>query len=323
MESVNETFEAQLREMGERIARLIPIDGWTDPLPGIRVSRFSSPMEEVYADSKPAFCVVAQGAKEISLGGRTYRYDAHHYLLATVEMPVTNIMLAPSADEPFLAMRFELDPALVGSVMVEAGLVAPATHDETKALGVSPLEPELLDATLRLMRLLDTPKDQRILLPLVSREIVYRLLVGDQGHRLRHLPAPTGHTGRIARALERLREEFDQPLRIEDLARDIGMSSTRFHHHFKCVTDMSPLQFQKGLRLQEARRLMLSEELDAATAGYRVGYEDPSHFSRDYKRHFGESPMRDVERLRTVTTPLPPSSPRMISPRKSSVSVGP
>ncbi|RYG44649.1 AraC family transcriptional regulator [bacterium] len=299
-ERTSRNFDANLGEMGERIARLMDHDGWIDPLPGIRVTRFTKPVQEVYADSKPAFCVVAQGAKEISIGGATYRYDTHHYLLATVEMPVTNIMLAPSPSEPFLALRVELDPGLVGSVMVEAGIVAPATHDETKALGVSRLEPELLEAAVRVMRLLDRPKDQRVLLPLLQREIVYRLLTGDQGHRLRHLPAPSGHTSRIAKALERLRAEFDQPLRIESLARDMGMSSTRFHHHFKSVTDMSPLQFQKSLRLQEARRLMLSDELDAASAGYKVGYEDASHFSRDYKKHFGESPMRDVERLRAA-----------------------
>ena len=169
---------------------------------------------------------------------------------------------------------------------------------------------------VRLVRLLDSPTDARFLAPLVIREIVYRLLTGEQGGRLHHIAALGGHTHRIAMALERLREDFDlcspehckgvrrlrqdfdRPLRIQDIARELGMSVSGFHHHFKAVTAMSPLQFQKQLRLQEARRLMLGEELDAASAGYRVGYGDASHFTREYKRLFGAPPMRDVERLR-------------------------
>ena len=139
-----------------------------------------------------------------------------------------------------------------------------------------------------------------MLIPQIKREIIFRLLIGEQGHRLRHLPAPGGYTHRIAQALEKLRQDFNQPLSIESLAKELGMSSTRFHHHFKAVTDMSPLQFQKQIRLQEARRLMMGEDFDAATAGYQVGYGDPSHFSRDYKKHFGHAPMQDVERLRAA-----------------------
>ena len=232
-----------------------------------------------------------------------YRYDSKSYLLATAELPIKTVIFAAPEQGPYLALRVDLDPSLVGSVMVESGLVAPSAPAESKALGVSPLDSQLLDATTRLVALLGTP-DEKMLVPLIRREIVYRLLTGKQGQRLRHLPAPGGHTQRIAEALERLRQDFDQPLRIDDLANDLGMSSTRFHHHFKAVTDMSPLQFQKQLRLQEARRLMLGEDFDAASAGYKVGYDDASHFSRDYKRHFGRSPMRDVENLRArIATP--------------------
>jgi AraC-like DNA-binding protein len=182
--------------------------------------------------------------------------------------------------------------------MVEAGHPAPRGHAAVKAIDVSPLDAGLLDAVVRLVRLLDSPTDARFLAPLVIREIIYRLLMGEQGGRLHHIAALGGHTHRIAMALERLREDFDQPVRIEDIARELGMSVSGFHHHFKAVTAMSPLQFQKQLRLQEARRLMLGEELDAASAGYRVGYGDASHFTREYKRLFGAPPMRDVERLR-------------------------
>ncbi|HLH72754.1 MAG TPA: AraC family transcriptional regulator, partial [Chloroflexota bacterium] len=189
-------------------------------------------------------------------------------------------------------------PTLVGSVMVETGQPALRSPSSVKAIAVSPLDADLLDAVVRLARLLDSPTDARFLAPLVTREIVYRLLRGEQGDRLRHIVALANHTHRIARAIDRLRKEFDQPLRIEDLAREVGMSVSGFHQHFKEVTAMSPLQFQKQLRLQEARRLMLGEDLDAASAGYRVGYHDASHFSREYKSLFGIPPMRDVERLR-------------------------
>jgi AraC-like DNA-binding protein len=156
----------------------------------------------------------------------------------------------------------------------------------------------LLDATVRLVRLLDSPTEAHFLAPLVTREIVYRLLRGEQGGRLHHVAALGGSTHRIVEAIELLRKEFDQPLRIEDIARELGMSVSGFHHHFKAVTAMTPLQFQKQLRLQEARRLMLGEDHDAASAGYRVGYGDASHFTREYKRLFGAPPVRDVERLR-------------------------
>ena len=202
------------------------------------------------------------------------------------------------AERPYLSFRLELDPALVGSVMVEAGHLSSQSRGDVRAIDVSPLDADLLDAAVRLVRLLDSPAEARVLRPLITREIVYRLLMGDQGNRLRHLALLGGHTDSIAGAIERLRRDFNQPLRIDSLAQELGMSVSGFHHHFKAVTAMSPLQFQKQLRLQEARRLMLGEELDAASAGYRVGYGDASHFTREYKRLFGAPPMRDVERLR-------------------------
>jgi AraC-like DNA-binding protein len=182
--------------------------------------------------------------------------------------------------------------------MVEAGHPSPQNHTDVRAINVSSLDASLLDAVVRLVRLLDTPAEALFLAPLITREIVYRLLMGEQSGRLRHIAILGGHTHHIVRAIERLRQEFDQSLRIDDMAQELGMSVSGFHHHFKVVTAMSPLQFQKRLRLQEARRLMLGEHLDAASAGYRVGYDDASHFNREYKRLFGVPPMRDVERLR-------------------------
>ncbi|WP_320073267.1 AraC family transcriptional regulator [Nostoc sp. MG11] len=232
------------------------------------------------------------------LGSDRYQYDPMHYLLATVELPIMSQILEASKAQSCLSLRLDLDSTLVGSVVVEAGYAASQSRANVKAINVSPLDAPLLDAVVRLVRLLDTPAEARVLMPLVAREIIYRLLKGKQGARLRHIAVLGGYTHHIALAVERLRKEFNQPLRIESIARDIGMSVSGFHHHFKSVTAMSPLQFQKQVRLQEARRLMLGENLDASSAAYQVGYDDASHFNREYKRLFGASPMRDVERLR-------------------------
>jgi AraC-like DNA-binding protein len=290
--------QANRGELVERIARAIHQDGRVEPLKGLRLHRASSPTESVHGMSGPAFCVIAQGSKEVLLGDTRYQYDPAHYLLATVELPVVSQVIEASQERPYLSLRLKLDPTLVGSVMVEAGHFSPRSHADVRAINVSPLDASLLDAVVRLVRLLDTPAEAPFLAPLITREIVYRLLMGEQGDRLRHIAVQGGHIHRIARAIERLGKEFDQPLRIDDIARELGMSVSSFHHHFKAVTAMSPLQFQKQMRLQEARRLMLGEGLNAASAGYRVGYNDTSHFNREYKRLFGLPPLRDVERLR-------------------------
>src|SRR5215204_1577446 len=295
--------QASRDELAERIARAIREDGTVEPLEGLRLRRESLPTELGHGVSYPALCVIAQGSKEILLGDNRYRYDPAHYLITTAALPITSRITEASEERPYLGLVLRLDPTLVGSVMVEAGHPAPRDHTAVRAIDVSQLDAGLLDAVVRLVRLLDSPiAEARFLAPLVVREIVYRLLMGEQGGRLRHVAALGGHSHRIVRALERLRKDFDQPLRIENIAREFGMSVSGFHHHFKAVTAMSPLQFQKQLRLQEARRLMLGEDLDAASAGYRVGYGDASHFTRDYKRLFGSPPARDMERLRDAAT---------------------
>ena len=179
--------------------------------------------------------------------------------------------------------------------MVDA---SPPGRVTTNAIDVSPLDAGLLDAVVRLVRLLEAPADAPYLAPLVIREIVYRLLKGEQGARLSQVADEGGRAHRVTRAVERLRSEFDRPLRVEELARELGMSVSGFHHQFKALTALSPMRFQKQLRLQEARRLMLAEDLDAASAGHRVGFRDASHFNREYKRLFGAPPMRDLDRLR-------------------------
>ena len=243
--------------------------------------------------------MIAQGEKEVLLGDESYRYDAERCLVTAASLPTAIRVTEDTEERPYLGVVLGLDPALVGSVMVEAGHPAPGDRTAVRAFDVGPLGAGLLDAVVRLVRLLDAPAEQaRFLRPLITREIVFRLLEGEQGGRLRQIAVLGGHAHRIAGALERLRRDFDRPLRIEDIARELGMSVSGFHHHFKAVTAMSPLQFQKRMRLQEARNLMLGEHLDAAGAGHRVGYGDASQFNREYKRLFGAPPARDAERLR-------------------------
>ncbi len=298
-------MQANREELVGRIARAIREDGTAQPLPGLHLARSSLPTEPLHGVLVPSVCVIAQGSKEVLLGESRYRYDPSHYLLASVELPHVSRVLEASKERPYLSLRLDLAPTLVGEVLLEAGHTSPPGEASVRASAVSPLDGHLLDAFVRLTRLLDAPAEARVLLPLLTREMIYRLLVGEQGGRLRHLAILGGYTPSIARAIERLRQDFDQPLRIESLARELGMSVSVFHHHFKAVTAMSPLQFQKRLRLQEARRLLLGEDLDAASAAYRVGYHDASHFNREYKSLFGVPPMRDVQRLREAASAFP------------------
>lgn len=286
-------------ELAERLARTTRADGHVQPLSGLHLYRHSVPGETVHTVVEPSLCVVAQGSKEFLLGESRYRYDPAHYLLSTVDLPYVGQVLDASTEQPFLCLRLDLDPALVSAVLLEGGHAAPPPgSSEVRAITASPVTVDLLDAVVRLVRLLDAPANAPVLLPLITREIIYWLLTGEQGARLRHMATLGGYTTRISRAIERLSHDFNQPLRVEALARELGMSVSGLHHHFKAVTALSPLQYQKRLRLLEARRLLLSEDLDAASAAYRVGYTNASHFNREYKRLFGVPPMRDVQRHR-------------------------
>jgi AraC-like DNA-binding protein len=293
--------EANRAELAEHIARAMPTDGVAEPLPGLSLGRLSASQGKVFGVIKPSFCVIAQGSKEVLQGDSRYVYDPAHYLIATVDLPRASQVLEASPERPYLSLTLTLAPALVSSVLVEMEQGLPPGDVDARAMAVSPLDVELQDAVVRLIRLLDTPGEARVLMPLIMREIVYRLLLGNQGSRLSHLANVGGNATHIAKAVERLRQEFDRTLRMEQIANDLGMSLSGFHHHFKAVTGMSPLQFQKQVRLQEARRLMLGEHLDATSTAFRVGYDDASHFNREYKRLFGEPPARDVQRLRAAT----------------------
>jgi AraC-like DNA-binding protein len=285
-------------ELTELIGRIVSEDGAKEVFPGFFLARSSGTPQSLHTIYKPAFCFVAQGRKRALLGEEVFRYDPGHYLLFTVDLPLIFQTEKATPDEPYLGLLLSLDPSLVASVLMDADIKIKKGDASAKAMVVRSIDANLLDAVVRLVRLADEPASINVLAPLIMKEIIYRLLAGGQGARLGHL-LPSGDTQRISQAIGHLREHFDEPLKMDDFARQLGMSVSGFHHHFKSVTAMSPLQFQKQIRLQEARRLMLGEDLDAASAGFRVGYEDPSYFSRDYKKLFGSPPQRDIVSLRT------------------------
>lgn len=298
LERQSQRIEHSREELVERISKAVTEDGGLEALPGLLLTRSSKEFESPNSVHQPAFCFVAQGSKHAILSEETFRYDPMNYLIFTVDLPITFQIKEASPERPYLGIRMDLDPALVASVMMESGIRLRKGHASVRAMSASAVDAEMLDAVLRLVRLVDSPAEQqKVVAPLVIKEIVYRLLASGQGGRLSHL-LRSGDTRRISRAIGHLRENYARPLRIDDIARELGMSVSGFHHHFKSVTAMSPLQYQKQIRLQEARRLMLGEDLDAASAGFRVGYEDPSYFSRDYKKQFGAPPQRDIAKLR-------------------------
>lgn len=272
------------------------------PISGLRLFRASAPSEPIHAIYEPSLCLVAQGDKQLMLGEDIFRYNPWQCLLASVDLPIVGQVTSATPETPYLGMSLSIDPGEIAALIVEASdLPAPRVRHSGRGLSVSPIATPLLDAILRLLRLLDTPPDIRVLAPLAMREILYRLLTGEQGAHLRQIASGSDHTQRVAAAISWLKRNYAQPFRIETLAREANMGSSNLHQHFKAVTAMSPLQYQKQLRLQEARRLMLGEAMDASTASFQVGYESPTQFSREYSRLFGAPPLRDIARLRGLS----------------------
>ncbi|MBP2237242.1 AraC-like DNA-binding protein [Sinorhizobium kostiense] len=295
---MTDTQRMQRQEMIDTIARIAGMDGDFQTLvPGLSIHRHSNATEVNCAAYKPSFAIIVQGAKRVLLGEETLVYGASDYLLTSIDLPVLWQVLA-SPEQPYLSMNFQIDTGKIATLVDRIGDQPMTSPASPRGMTVSKLAPELESAALRLLRLLDRPDDISVLLPLIEQEILYRLLIGPQGAKLRQMATAESQPHQIGRAVAWLKEHYARPLRIEELASRVSMSVSSLHHHFKAITAMSPLQYQKQLRLQEARRLMLEERLDAGDAGHRVGYESPSQFSREYARHFGEPPARDVGRVR-------------------------
>jgi AraC-like DNA-binding protein len=287
-------------ELARRIERFAEDDGYhptaISPLSFIRCSQEGEPVHVVH---EPALCIVAQGKKMVILAEESYSYDPSTYLVISLDLPVAGQVVQASPDMPYLCLRLDLQSKDILDMITEGG--AAVLHEKKAAqrgLFVSPTSNSLLEAVNRLVRLLEVPQDIPVLAPLVLREIYYRILTGEHGESVKQIVMNGSQSNRIAKAVELIKKDYNHPLRIEDLARAAGMSPSSLHHHFKEITAMSPLQFQKRLRLTEARRLLLTGTTDAATAGFQVGYESPSQFSREYSRLFGQPPISDIRRLR-------------------------
>ncbi|MCR5874953.1 AraC family transcriptional regulator [Phenylobacterium sp. J426] len=286
-----------MEKLAELIARHAPDEGMHDmPIPGLALFKLSAPTEGVPVLHQPAVCIIAQGAKDVLLADELHHYDADCHLVVSVDLPLTGRVVQASAEKPYLCVRVDLEPALISELMLQQP--PPPGGEGARGLHISRTTPELADAAARLVALADRPQDAAVLAPLIRREIHYRLLTGDQAGMVRQIGAPDSRLAQVSRAIAWIRETFDRPFSIEAVARAAGMSPSALHQHFKAVTAMSPLQYQKQLRLQEARRLMIGEARDAQAAGFEVGYESPSQFSREYARLFGAPPARDAARLR-------------------------
>ena len=299
----NNGMENALEALGKSIAR------WTGnsvrietAIPGLILARRDKPSEPISILYEPRICVIAQGAKRVQLGDDAYVYDTQHFLLTSVDLPTFVQVIKASPEKPYLGLVLNIDQREISQLMVDSNLPPPRPQQTSRGMATGEVTLPLLAAFQRLIDLLDEPKDIPILAPIIEREIFYRLLVGDQGARLRQIAVVGSQSQQIARAIDWLKGNFTRPLRIDDLAAQVNMSTSTFHHHFRAVTAMSPLQYQKWLRLNEARRLMLTDKQDATTAAFQVGYESPSQFSREYGRFFGAPPLRDITSLRQTTT---------------------
>ena len=286
----------------EKIARLTL--GKDDPetaIEALSIRRCEAPTELTSYIHEPSICLIAQGSKRVLLGEDVYVYDAHHYLIASVNLPIVAQVLDASCDKPYLSLKLNLDQREIAQMMVDSNLPMPQQKQADRGMAVSGVSLPLLHSFHRLIDLLETPADIPILSPLIQKEILYRLLTGEQGLRLRQIASAGSHSHQISRAIDWLKSNYREQLRVHELAAQVRMSTSTFHHHFRSLTAMSPLQFQKSLRLHEARQLMFSERMDAATAAFEVGYESPSQFSREYSRQFGSPPLKDIKSLHLIS----------------------
>ena len=295
--------EALRRELVKLIERQTRTEGRNDTaIPQLKLHRWSQPIESATILMEPAVYVVVQGRKLVTVGDQTYTYDRSQYLAVSVDLPAVGSVREATPEEPYLCMTLTVDARDLAALIVETGRQAPRDDHDGRALYVSALQAPLLDGFLRLVRLLDSPQDVSVLAPLILRELHYRLLQSEQYGRLAQIAIGDGRLRRVSGALTWIKDHFAEPLQIDELAKRVNMSPSALHHHFKAVAAMSPVQYQKQLRLQEARRLLLSDATSAEAVAYQVGYASPSQFNREYVRLFGQPPRRDADRLRATAS---------------------
>ncbi|MCX5497033.1 AraC family transcriptional regulator [Kaistia dalseonensis] len=290
----------QMNELRGLIARHCQVPRVETPIPRVTLMRsgnMTMPSRVLY---EPLFCIVAQGAKRVIVGDNVLIYDAAKYLVVSVDLPASGEIIDASPEEPYLAFSLRLDRAMLAAMLLE---LAEIEDDGAPVAGmaVSAVDADLLDPVIRMLKLLDRPRDLPVLGPMLEREILYRLLCGAQGRMLRQIALSDSRLSCISRVIDWIKHNYAEAARVEMLAEIAGMSASSFHRHFKAVTSMSPLQFQKQIRLQEARRLLLARPADAGSIGFAVGYESQSQFTREYNRLFGAPPARDAARLRELS----------------------
>jgi AraC-like DNA-binding protein len=279
-------------------------DGLETAIDRVLVSVEVGPTEPTASTTGTVMALIAQGSKRLTIGDRVYDYEAGQYLVASVDLPITGHYTDAAPDAPALGFGLVLRPATIASLLLDATEQAPAViarrgrGTAPPALGVGEASAELLDAVIRMLRLLDSPSDRPVLAPLLEREILWRLLTGPLGETVRQVGLADSSLTQISHAVRWITDHFGEPFRVEDLARSCGMSTSAFHRNFRAVTALSPIQFQKQIRLQRSRLMLLTGVDDVATIAYRIGYDSASQFNREYRRQFGLSPGRDAVRLR-------------------------
>ncbi|KGP84457.1 AraC family transcriptional regulator [Paenibacillus sp. MAEPY2] len=290
----------QQQELARLIGRFTHEDGvhLTD-IPSLALIRASQVSEPIHTVHEPALCIVAQGSKLVILGRESYTYDHSQYLVASINLPISGQVVQAAPDHPYLCLRIDFNSKQIFDLIQNSpALQTKPDNASSRGLFVSSTKTPLLESVIRLVRLLDTPEDIPVLAPLMIREILYRLIQDEHGRSIRQFAVQNSHAQHIAQVIEMIQSEYTLPLRIEQLASMINMSTSSLHYHFKAITAMSPLQYQKQIRLQEARRMLLAGSTDAADAAFQVGYESPSQFSREYARMYGLPPKSDIKRLR-------------------------
>ncbi|WP_188054632.1 AraC family transcriptional regulator [Sphingosinithalassobacter sp. CS137] len=287
---------SRIEELAAAIDRHVAEDGvHATALPCLQLIRSSRPTAPLPAVYEASLCLIAQGAKEVAMGETRVLYDASRYLLVSVDLPLIGNVTEADADRPYLCCKIDLDRTVLADLML--ALPPRSEVAEAPVIGAYPGDPDLTDAACRLVQLLDRPESIPTLAPLIERELLYRLLTGPHGGALREIASGDSRLSQISRAIAWIRDHLAERLRIAEVAAAAGMSASSLHAHFKAVTGMTPLDFQKQLRLQAARQLMLADGANAGSAGFAVGYESPSQFSREYRRLFGAPPRADVTRM--------------------------
>lgn len=299
----NAEIGALHRSMAGIISRWVTEEAdYSTPIPNLNFFRRDAPSQPDFCLIEPSVVLVVQGEKKIAIGDEEYPYDTSHFLITSLDLPATSQVISASSEVPCLGFALKLDLRMLAELVAQGSVPPPKERAAGSSIGLGTVSADILEPFNRLLKLMEEPESIGVLAPLIEREIHFRLLLSDQAALVRQIASVDSHGYRVAKAIDWLKLHFASSLRVEELAAHVQMSAPTFHHHFRQLTSMSPLQYQKWLRLNEAKRLMLNEHLDAASAAFQVGYESPSQFSREYSRLFGAPPKRDIERLRSLTS---------------------